>query len=438
MDTLAAQVDAVLRRDVRRDVPLLVGLSGGIDSVVLLHVIARGLQWPISRLSAVHVNHQLSPNAERWAAFCIRFCRRLNVPLQIANVTVPRGNSTEAAARAARYGVFAATGARLVVLAHNRDDQAETVLLQMLRGAGVPGLAAMPELKVGKRDAPAVLRPLLDVPRTAIAAYARAHRLKWVDDESNLDRAYLRNFLRHEILPALSARLPAVGVTLARAARHQAEAADLLDVLAQQDFGSRKTTTLPVTRLGRIATPRARNLLRYFLRINGIAMPDAVRLDELLRQAISAKSDARVCVMLGGMEIRRFRGELHIVRPRTKLKGNHEWLWDGRSTLHIPELGGLLQPIRRRGVGIDIRRFQGSVLSVRNRRGGESLQQRPGGQRRTVRNLMQEAKIPPWLREFLPCIYLDGEFAGIPGLGFEAAFQVSADKIGMEPAWSLL
>ncbi len=435
MDALAARVDVALRGQVRRDAHLHVGLSGGIDSVVLLQVLARDLCWPLTRLSAVHVNHQLSPQALSWAAFCTRFCRRLGVPLHIATVDVARGNSTEAAARAARYGVFAATGAKLVVLAHNRDDQAETVLLQLLRGTGPMGLAAMPELKAATQGMPAVLRPLLDVPRTDIAAYARAHRLRWVEDESNRDRAYLRNFLRHDILPALSAKVPGTSATLARAARYQAEAADLLDALAQQDFGRSKMTTLPVVRLARLDAPRARNLLRYFLRMNGVAMPDAVRLDELLRQATGARPDARVSVALGPVEIKRFHGHLHVVRPLSRPVTELEWTWDGRGTLLIPELGGALRLIRRRGAGIDAQLLRDAVLTVRTRRGGESLRLNPGARRRTVRNLLQEAAIAPWVRDRLPCIFVNGALACITGLGVDSAFRAGPDTTGMLPVW---
>ncbi len=436
MNTLATQVDAAVQRHVRRDAHLLVGLSGGIDSVVLLHVLVRALQWPVDRLSAMHVNHQLSPHATRWAAFCTRLCRKLGVPLQVADVKVVHGNSTEAAARAARYGVFAATGVKLVVLAHNRDDQAETVLLQLLRGAGPLGLAAMPELKPAMRGAPAVLRPLLDVPRADIAAYARAHRLKWVEDESNRDRAYLRNFLRHDILPVLAAKVPGAGATLARAARYQAEAADLLDELARQDFGRGKMTTLPVLRLARLDSPRARNLLRYFLRVNGVAMPDAVRLDELLRQATGARLDARVSVVLDRVEVRRFRGHLHIVKPLPRTTANLEWTWDGRGTLHIPELGGALCLVKRRGTGIDARRLRDAVLIVRTRRGGESLRLRTGARRRTVRNLLQEAAIAPWVRDRLPCIFVNGELACVTDLGVDSAFRARPGTTGMLPVWA--
>ncbi len=434
--TLAAQVDAVLRRQVRSGTRLLIGLSGGIDSVVLLHVLVRELRWP--HLTAVHINHQISPEAPRWAAFCSRLCRRLGVPLQTAVVNVERGNSTEAAARAARYGVFASCGTELVVLAHNRDDQAETVLLQLLRGAGPRGLAAMPELKTATGGMPAVLRPLLDVPRAEIAAYARTHRVRWVEDESNSDRAYLRNFLRHDVMPLLIAKAPGADATLARAARHQAEASALLDVLAAQDLGAgSKTGFLPLGLLATLSAPRARNALRYFLRSQGVAMPDADRLDELLRQATTARRDARVCVDVGGgVELRRFRDALHIVRSLPRLELPFELTWDGRGTLRLPQLGGSLRLARRKGAGIDAHKLRAAPLVVRVRRGSETLRLSAGGRQRTVRNLLQEAALPPWIRDRLPFLYLDGELAAVPGLGIDVKFQPARGAAGLLPVWA--
>ncbi len=437
-DALTARVDAVLRRHVQHGARLRVGLSGGIDSVVLLHVLVRGLHWPLAQLSAVHVNHGLSPDAQRWAGFCRRFCRRLGVSLQIAAVDVVRGNSTEAAARIARYGVFAAGGADRIVLAHNRDDQAETVLLQLLRGAGPRGLAAMPELKPASGMMPAVLRPLLDVSRADIAAYARRHRLRWVEDESNRDRHYLRNFLRHDIMPRLLKKMPGADVTLARAARHQADASELLDALATQDLGARPVTgQLPLRRLQPLPASRARNVLRYFLRCNGVIMPDADRLDELLRQATTARNDGRVCVNVGGgVELRRFRKDLYIVRALPQLDPLFEVTWDGRGTLALPQLGGSLRLARRKGQGIAARALQAVSLSVRVRRGGETLRLRAGGRRRTVRNLLQEAGLPPWIRDRLPFLLIGDALAAVPGLGVDVAVQPEPHETGLLPVWT--
>lgn len=433
MDALAAQVREILRRHVSRNARIVIGLSGGIDSVVLLHVLARGLRLSPRRLSAIHVNHRISARAAEWAAYCRTLCRKLGVKLRVVDVVVPRGNSTEAAARSARYAAFAASGAGVVALAHNRDDQAETLLLQLLRGAGPRGLAAMPALKPGT---PAVVRPLLEVPRRAIAAYARRHRLQWVEDESNEDRAYLRNFLRHDVLPLLEQKLPGAGAVLARGARHQAEASDLLDALAAQDLGAdTHRDCLPLALLKPLAPHRARNAIRYFLRCHGVLMPEADRLDELLRQALGARSDARVRVGLGDVELRRFQDALHIVKPLLTPVKSFGQSWDGKGTLALPQLGGSLRLARRQGEGIAASVLRSSPLYVRVRRGGEWLRPRAGGRRRTVRNLLQEAGLPPWERERLPFLYVGNELVAVAGLGVDAGFRAAAGESGFLPLW---
>lgn len=437
MDKLAENVGMVLRRDIPRGATIVVGLSGGIDSVVLLHLLLRRLRFAPARISAIHVNHQISPHAARWVTFCRRCCRELGVKLRVAKVDVPRGNSTEAAARAARYAVFAESGADVLLLAHNRDDQAETVLLQLLRGAGPRGLSAMPVLKQGTSGMLPVLRPLLETPRAAIEAYAARHGLQWVEDESNQDRAYLRNFLRHDVLPRLESKLPGVRGTLARAARHQAECSELLDALAEGDVGAgNQAGRLPLAMLKGLAPSRARNALRYFLRCNAVAMPEAERLDELLRQATTARDDARVCVDLGDVELRRFQDTLYIVQPLPKLAKSFEVAWDGRGVLSLPQLGGSLRLLRRKGEGIAAAALSSATLRVRIRQGGEMLRLTPEGRRRTVRNLLQEAALPPWLRERLPFLHVDGELAAVPGLGVDAQFQAGAGQPGFLPLWT--
>ena len=436
MDALATRVQSILRQHVPSGGRLLIGLSGGIDSVVLLHVLARGLRVPPSRLTALHVNHQLSPNAARWAGFCGRLCARLGVPLRSVTVEVKRGNSTEAAARAERYRAYAAVPADFVLLAHNRDDQAETLLLQLLRGAGPRGLAAMGVLKPAAGAMPAVLRPLLDVPRAEIERYARRYRLRWVEDESNEDIYYLRNFLRHEVLPLLESRFPGSGATLARASRHQAEASELLDVLARNDLGRLAPgRPLPVARLLRLEPARARNALRGFLRLNGMAMPESDRLEEALRQCTLARRDARVCVDLGDAELRRYQDGLYLVRPLPEVKPDWEQVWDGRP-LPLPQLGGTLRMVRRKGQGIAVHWLDQTTLTVRARRGGESLRLRAGGHTRTLRNLLQEAGLPPWTRERLPFIWLDGQLVAVPGVGINVDFRARRTEMGLSPVWS--
>ena len=233
-DAVDAAVAAALSKFVAPGARVAVAVSGGIDSIVLLDALATLAARHSLTLSAIHVNHGLSPNAPAWARFCAEQCALRALPLTVHELQLARtsGESLEARARAARYACFDAAAVDVVALGHHADDQAETVLLQLLRGAGPRGLAAMPSLRPGR---PALLRPLLGLTRAAIAARAQARQLQWITDESNDDTRYRRNLLRHAVAPVLGAEFPGYPLTLARAAAHQAEASELLDALAQHD-----------------------------------------------------------------------------------------------------------------------------------------------------------------------------------------------------------
>ncbi|MDP1635524.1 MAG: tRNA lysidine(34) synthetase TilS, partial [Gallionellaceae bacterium] len=300
---------------------ILIGLSGGIDSVVLLHLLhslAPRFDW---RLSALHVHHGISPNADAWAEFCAGLCSGLAIPLLIERVDIAPlrdEHGLEAAARRLRHAAFARQDCDCVALAHHADDQSETLLLQLLRGAGVKGVAAMPVLSnaegpvLSKVEGPGIVRPLLDVSRSELEAYASLHQLNWVEDESNADDSYPRNFLRHRLLPLLEQRFPAYRDTLTRSARHFAEAAELLDELSHQEGASAMDgSTQRVEALRGLSRQRAKNLLRYFLHTQGAPMPQAAQLDDLLRQLLEAREDAAVCVEFGSWQLRRVRDKAY-------------------------------------------------------------------------------------------------------------------------------
>jgi tRNA(Ile)-lysidine synthase len=306
---LLTRVGAFLAARLQPDERLWVGLSGGCDSVVLLHVLHRlGRQ----RLAAIHIHHGLSPNADAWADFCTGYCERLGIPLTIRHVTVDfsSGQGIEAAARAARYSAFAECPEGCVLLAQHRGDQAETVLHNLLRGSGVTGAAGMPaERNFGHLR---LLRPMLDVSRAEIESYAVAQGLTWVTDESNANTALTRNFLRHEALVAISQRFPAAEASLAQAAGHFAEAAGLLDDLAQLDWqlaADGELARMPVLR--RMSLPRLKNLLRHRLRCLGWQVPVAARLEEFARQLLSAAPDRHPELVLPDGKMRVARGRLH-------------------------------------------------------------------------------------------------------------------------------
>lgn len=310
----AATGECLRRNAVSPGQRLLLAFSGGRDSVALLHVLQTLREEFGYELAAVHVNHGISPSADDWHAFCEALCAKLGVPLTVAKIDVPRAapEGLEAAARDLRYEVFSRMDADWVTLAHHRGDQAETLLFKLLRGAGLAGAAAMPEarsLGSGRR----LLRPLLGVGRTEIDSYLQRQRLGWIEDESNIDTRYDRNFLRHEILPRVQSRFPAAEKKLAGAAAHFAEARQLLDELALIDLaGGSPSFPLPASCLTALSEVRARNLLRFLLAKHGVRIPSELRLTELLRQLREARPDRWPTARFGGFRIFRRRGKVHL------------------------------------------------------------------------------------------------------------------------------
>jgi tRNA(Ile)-lysidine synthase len=379
-----------------------VGLSGGVDSVVLLHRLRDLAAREGFRLSAVHVHHGLSPHADAWASFCRKLCKDWDVPLAVRKVRVSRsGTGLEAAARAARRAALERTGADAIALAHHLDDQAETVLLNLLRGAGPRGAAAMPA--AGRLGAKLLLRPLLAVPRREILAYARAHRLQWVEDESNRDDALTRNFLRLHVGPLLESRFPRWRESLARAAR-----------------------------LFAASEARAERALRSFLARQGMRAPSEAKLIEMLRQLTARGTRTRI--RHDGKELRVYRGGIE-VGPALALPAFTPIGWHGEPRLPIAALAGELRFRRARGAGIAASLVEGRTFRVRLRRGGERLQPDPRRPRRSLKNLFQEAGVPPWRRERLPMLFCGDALVWAPGLGVDAAWQAAGRASGIVPEW---
>ncbi len=414
-----------------RGARVAVGLSGGVDSVVLLDVLRRLAQEFGYTLSAVHVHHGISPNADRWAKFAGRLCRDAGIPLTTRRVTLrQRGRGLEAAAREARYDAYTRLPTDVIALAHHLDDQAETVLLNLLRGAGVRGASGMrgEGVRLGA-DGRAIrlLRPLLEVPREAIVAYAKAQRLDWVEDESNRDDRLARNFLRLRIAPLLAERFPQWRRSLARAARHFAEADRLLE-----------RSVVPAERMSlatlRALEPGAAKLqLRALLDGAGMRAPSARKLSEMLRQLLSAAPDRRIAIEHDGKVLRVFRGAL-LLAPRAEAGGS-EVAWRGELRLDLPGLGGQLRFRRKRGEGIDPRRLTDGRFVVRTRSGGERLQPDARRPRRSLKNLFQENAVPAWERELLPLLFCGGHLVWVPGLGTDASFRAAPDARGWVPEW---
>ncbi len=421
-------------------VRVAVALSGGRDSMALLDALATLAPELGLALSALHVHHGLSANADAWASFCAGECAKRRVPLAVRRVEIRRaaGESLEALARAARYAAYAAVDADVLALAHHADDQAETLLLQLLRGAGPHGLAAMPAFRAS-REGPALLRPFLALPRAAIDAYAAARGLAWVDDESNANTGVKRNFIRHDVAPRLAAAFPGYPATLVRAAAHQAEAGRLIDELALHDAQDAiADDAVAGATLGRAALialaarapHRARNLLRWFLRRHELAAPSTARLAAMLDQLVRAAPDARVRLAHAGAEIGLHRGRIVVHAPAV---APFAVAWRGEELLALPH--GTLEFAPCVGAGVEREALDSGTVTIRPRAGGERIRLAVDRPRRALKGLLQDAGMPPWQRAALPLVFCGDALAAVPGIGVDAAFQTGAGRPGCSVLW---
>ena len=411
-----------------------VAYSGGCDSHVLLHALAAIRdRLPASTISALHVNHGLTEEADQWAAHCERVAAGLGVACQVVEVDAmgEAGESPEAAARQARYHVFEQVleDGEGLLLAHHEEDQAETLLLQLFRGAGVRGLAAMPPHTAFGRGW--LGRPLLGVSRQTLREHARAAGLRWIEDPANRSVDFDRNFLRHRIFPELRSRWPALARTLARAARHQAAAGRLLDGLAAADraaaAGSRGGC-LSIRSLRGLDRDRRDNLLRYWIREQGAPLPSSVQLRRIHDEVLPAREDAQPRVGWGGFAVRRYRDDLYLLKE--PLAESETQAWDLREDLRLAD-GRRLRVTRQRGAGLAAALLGREDITVRFRRGGEVCRPAGRGRTRRLKSLWQEWGVPPWERGRVPLIYAGGELAQVTGYCVCEPWQAGAGEDGL-------
>lgn len=392
---------------------LWVAYSGGLDSHVLLHALS-ALELECA-LHAVHVNHGLNPQADSWAEHCEKVCAELGVHfvgLQV-DAMPKRGESPEAAARNARYRAITELlqpGDHLCT-AHHQDDQAETLLLQLLRGAGPKGLAAMAE--TSPLGAAIQLRPLLNFAREELMTYAVTHGFAWVEDDSNYDTGFDRNFLRHKILPQLKQRWPSAAKTISRTSNICAEAACLLDQMALQDFkqvqGDSKDK-LCIDALLKLDSQRQKNLVRYWIRLNGLPLPSEAKLRHVFADVIPAAEDKMPCVKWKGAEVRRYRGCLYAMPPQFEFDTQQIIRWkDSNQLLELPD-GSRLKLLN------NLATLDSQEITVRFRQGGELCLPEGGQHHKTLKQLFQELEIAPWRRAYVPLLYVGEELVNVIGV----------------------
>lgn len=434
---------------------LAVALSGGLDSMALLRLARDWAAQQNVALYAFHVHHGLSENADAWLAHCAAACAALGIPFDHRRVAVEKGKSgIEAAARKLRYAALGemcrAHGARLLLTAHHLDDQAETVLLQLLRGAGPAGLSGMD----AANRAPGLLgdpelvmaRPLLGVSREELEAYAKEEGIAWVEDESNLDARYARNALRHTVMPALAASFPGFQQRVARSAVHAASSQRLLDELAAQDLAAcLDGDAVDLARLQLLSRERADNLLRHLFAERGLAMPSTAWLGEMVAQLFSARDDAQLKVTHPACHIRRHRGKLHITPRLPDLAGMRDpddvgvldkpgqsFRWNGETSIAFPAYGGVLH-FDAADSGFDPAWLRSQELIIDFRKGGERLKPAANRPTRSLKQHYQALGVPSWERERAPIVSTDRFLLFAAGIGMDCRFLESGrgDRIAL-------
>jgi tRNA(Ile)-lysidine synthase len=419
-----------------------VALSGGADSVALLHALCQ-LREALApaQIRAIHVHHGLHPAADAWESGCRRLCADLGVALDVRRVDARAGpgESPEAAARRARYDALKSVVVvgEAVCTAHHQRDQAETLLLQLLRGAGPAGLAGMPALmRLGEGW---LARPLLDADPAALRDYLLRHGVQWAEDPGNADPRFDRNYVRREILPRLENRWPGAQRTLARAALHQADSAAIAQALADVDLAAARGPlpgTLSAVALEALPAARARNLLRGWLSERALPMASAANLKAILDQLVAARADAMPLVSWPGAEVRRHRHVLYARAPMPAHDATRVIVWNLDGVLELPH--GVLEVTTAEGRGLSVERCAGARVEVRFRQGGERFQ--PAGRRHStsLKKLLQASGVPPWLRDRIPLIYVDGELAAVAGLWVGAAYAAIGGRRGWLVSWTEL
>jgi len=404
----------------------VVAYSGGLDSTVLLHALVRAMESYASPLpvTAIHVDHQLHPDSAAWADHCERFADKLGVSIQVrrAEVRLDAGDGPEAAARSARYAILESLlePGDWLLSAHHENDQAETLLLNLMRGSGLSGLAGIgPSRPFGRGS---LVRPLLGIPRDALERYAHADGLHWVDDPTNAESRYDRNFLRNEVLPLLQTRWPAASGSLRRSAELAAEAAALLAELAEVDLSAAgEPARLDLPELRRLPAPRQRNLLRHAIRRLGLPLPPATRLAQIVSELVTARDDAQPLVTWPGAEVRRYRDRIYLLREQSAGDPVAELLRVGRAPLSLGAGRGslALEPADGAGLRPDVAR---AGLRVAWREGGERIRPSGHAQTHSLKKLLQDAGVVPWQRARIPLLYSGERLAAVGDLWVAAEF----------------
>jgi len=426
----------------------LIAYSGGLDSHVLLHSLANlKQQMPFMQLRAIHINHGLSHNALHWQQHCQHVCRELEVDIIVENIglelhqAIAKGQSEslESLARDYRYQAMAQhlQSHEALLTAHTQNDQVETVLMRLFRGGGVKGLAAMRAVRPFATTE--LIRPFLTVSRDALELYAQKCQLNWVEDESNVNPRFDRNYIRQQLLPSLKQRWPQLVNNVCRTAKHMATADHLLSQLAEQDLARLKGSvdqTLAVSKLMLLDRDRCMNALRKWLQLRQLPLPSTVKLNQVLSDVLHCRSDANPLVSWRNGEIRRYRDNLYAMPPLIPHDTGLVIVWNLSQDLTLPNGLGQLTAQQLQAAGIELE--NNLPVTVRFRQGGERCRFPGQLHSQSLKKLLQQWQVPPWLRDRLPLIYVGDQLVWVvtmPHLGVDSRFR-GDDAIAIHPTSS--
>jgi len=414
---------------------ILLGLSGGLDSCVLLHLLANMQTQLDFKLKAIHVHHGLSSSADDWLNFSKQKCKLLDIEFDAVKVKINEKGSLgiEGEARELRYEAIKKKQKGVVALGHHQNDQAETLLLQLLRGSGLKGLAGMPEFDEERK----FWRPMLNIKKELLEKYASENDIKYIKDESNEDINFDRNFIRKKVLPLIESRYPASIETISRSATNISEGHQINELLALDDSKnvmSDDGSHLLIENLNKLPNLRAINLIRWWLSFNDLLMPSKKNVEELFRQVKLIKKDTSLNLKISNdRSIRAFDDKLLIVSIMNDLPSYH-FKWAGQEEIELPNKSKLHFVKTKKG-GLSLSKLGAKSLYIKSRTGGEKLKSFPDQPSRSLKYLFQKADIPHWERDQVPLVYANEQLVAVPNLGVQYEYQSKVGEVGYQIKW---
>ena len=414
---------------------ILLGLSGGLDSSVLLHLLAKMQSKLNFKLKAIHIHHGLSSSADDWLDFCKKKCKLLDIDIHIEKVKVNKKSSLgiEGEARKLRYQAIKEKQKGIVALGHHQNDQAETFMLQLLRGSGLKGLSAIPEFDANRN----FWRPMLHINKSLLESYAKENNIEYIEDESNQDERFDRNFIRQKVLPLIESRYPATIETITRSVSNIAEGHHLNELVAYDDSKSVMSDDrgyLLIENLKNLSKLRAINLIRWWLSLNNLLMPSRKNIEELFRQVENIKSDTSLNLKISDNHSIRASGNKLFIVEINNQSSNYDLIWSGQEEIELPNKSRLYF-LKTKNGGLSLSKIGVKALHIKSREGGEKLRTFSDQPNRSLKYLFQKADIPHWERDQIPLIYANKQLVAVPNLGVQLEYQANNGEEGYQINW---